>query len=234
MESKIKWKQKDYLMLGRAVSNFNKKVRKLQNEENKLYLPDTIEYKNIKENITTRRELNRIINSLNRFKKQDAADIYTTASGEVMTKWERRELGIQSRIAQRRLTQELKSLNEPIGDGGFSRAQMGSIRIKEIEAQLKNLKSFETKRGQEFQRMKDRISKIGVSDYTFKKALVYRQNYLKMIEGYKNFENYSKFRNKLESITNPIQFYNFVSQNELLADITFMYDMNSMRYEFYK
>ena len=37
-----------------------------------LYLPDIINYKEAKENITTRSELNRLINSLRRFNKEGA------------------------------------------------------------------------------------------------------------------------------------------------------------------
>lgn len=91
-QSKIKWQQKDYLSLGRAVANFNKKINKLQSEEKKLYLPDLKNYKDIKENIQTRRELNRVINSLKRFSKEGAEDLYVTKAGEQITKWERKEL----------------------------------------------------------------------------------------------------------------------------------------------
>lgn len=91
-QSKIKWKQGDYISLGKAVSNFNKKIREIRNEENKLYLPSEISYKEAKENITTRAELNRLVNSLRRFQRQGAEDLYTTQAGEQITKWERREL----------------------------------------------------------------------------------------------------------------------------------------------
>lgn len=91
-QSKIKWQQKDYLSLGRAVANFNKKINKLQSEEKKLYLPELKNYKDIKENIQTRSELNRIINSLKRFSKEGAEDLYVTKAGEQITKWERKEL----------------------------------------------------------------------------------------------------------------------------------------------
>ena len=106
-DSQINWRQGDFLRLGRAVAQFNKKINELQAEENKLYLPETINYAEAKENITTRRELNRLINSLRRFQREGAEDLYTTQSGESITKWERRELGIQSRIAQTRLIHEL-------------------------------------------------------------------------------------------------------------------------------
>ena len=213
-DARINWKRGDYISLGRAVSNFNKKIRELQAEENKLYLPDEINYKEAKENITTRKELNRLVNSLRRFQREGAEDLYTTQSGETMTKWERRELGIQSRIAQTRLRNELKTLNEPT-ESGFSRAQMGSMRVREINAQIKNLKNIENVVGYEFNRLRDRLSRMGTSDYTMKKAIVFRENYLEEMEKYSHFDNYEKLMKKLRSFTNPISFFNFVSQNEL-------------------
>lgn len=222
-DGQINWKQVDFLRLGRAVAQFNKKVNELNREEKKLYLPETINYKEAKENITTRRELNRLINSLRRFQREGAETLYTTQSGETMTKWERRELGIQSRIAQTRLKAELKTLNEPT-ENGFSRVQMGSIRAREIEAQIKNLKNIESAVGYEFNRLRERLSRMGTSDYTMKKAIVFRENYLKEMEKYSHFDNYEKLMKKLRSFTNPISFFNFVSQNELTGDLTYQSD----------
>lgn len=213
-DSQIRWRQGDFIRLGQAVSRFNKKINELQAEENKLYLPETINYAEAKENITTRRELNRLINSLRRFQREGAEDLYKTQSGEEITKWERRELGIQGRIAQIRLQNELKTLNEPT-ESGFSRAQMGSMRVREINAQIKNLKNIENVVGYEFNRLRDRLSRMGTSDYTMKKAIVFRENYLKEMENYSHFDNYEKLMKKLRSFTNPVSFFNFVSQNEL-------------------
>lgn len=219
-EFRINWKRGDYIKLGRAVSDFNKKVRRLQAEENKLYLPDEIDYKRAKEEVTTRRELNRLINSLRRFQKEGAEELYITEAGEEMSRWERKELGIQSRIAQQRLRHELKALNEPL-ESGFSRAQMGSQRVKEIEAQLKNLKQIESKVGYEFKMLKERIKKTGVSDFEMKKAITYRENYLKVLEKYSHYDNYELLMNKLKSIVNPIAFFNYVSETELTVDLTY-------------
>lgn len=222
-DGQINWKQGDFVRLGRAVARFNKKVNELNREEKKLYLPETINYKEAKENITTRKELNRLINSLRRFQKEGAEDLYLTQAGEQISKWERRELGIQSRIAQTRLKAELKKLNEP-QENGFSRVQMGSIRAREIEAQIKNLKQIEIKVGYEFNMLKRRIALQGASDYTMKKAIVFRNNYIKEMEKYSHFDNYDKLMKKLNSITNPISFFNFVSQNELTGDLTYQSD----------
>lgn len=222
-QSKIRWKQGDFIRLGKAVSDFNKKINELQAEENKLYLPDTINYSEAKENITTRSELNRLINSLRRFKNEGAEDLYVTQAGEEITKWERRELGIQSRIAQTRLKNELKNLNKPLSEG-FSRVQMGSQRAREIESQLKNLKQIENKKGYEFKRLKERIQNIGTSDYIMKKAIVYRENYVKEMEKYSHLDNYEKLVEKFESLKNPVKFYEYMSQNELTQDLTYQSD----------
>lgn len=213
-DAKINWRQGDFIKLGKAVADFNKKINRLQAEENKLYLPETINYKEAKENITTRRELNRLVNSLRRFQREGAEDLYTTQAGEEISRWERRELGIQSRIAQTRLRNELKTLNEPT-ESGFSRAQMGSMRVREINAQIKNLKNIESAVGFAFNKLRDRLARQGTSDYTMKKAIVYRENYLKEMEKYSHFDNYEKLMKKLRLFTNPISFFNFVSQNEL-------------------
>lgn len=230
-DNKIRWKRGDFLTLGKAVSNFNKKINELNAEETKLYLPENIEYQKIKENIKTRKELNRVINSLRRFSRAGAEDIYTTKAGETITKWERKELGIQSRIIQRRLKTELKQLNLP-NEQGFSRVQMGSIREKEIKAQLKNLKSIESKSGYEFKRLRERIQTSGTSDYSMKKSLVFMENYINEMKKYSHFDNYEKLITKLKSIKNPIEFFNYVSKNELTGDLTYQSDQYFSQQEF--
>jgi len=231
VQSRIKWKQGDYIKLGRAVSQFNKKINQLQREENKLYLPETLEYSDVKENITTRSELNRIVNSLRRFQRDDASELYETDAGEQITKWERRELGIQVRIAKRRLNKELDTLNEP-SIGGFSRVQMGSIEARTIEGRIKSLNKLEKKRGFEFNQLKKSIKFQGASDYEMKKAIVFRENYLEEMKKYSNFTNYEKLEKFLNSINNPIRFFEVVSKNELSGDLTYQSDQYFSQVEF--
>ena len=109
-------------------------------------MPDIIDYYNLKQNITTRAELNRQINSLKRFMREGAENIYTTEAGEQISKWEKQETLKSMRLARNRLTRELKSLETPTLNG-YSKAQMGSERVAEINAELRNLtpKRFETK-----------------------------------------------------------------------------------------
>lgn len=230
-QSEIRWKRGDYIKLGRAVSEFNRKINKLQTEENKLYLPDTISYQNLKENITTRQELNRMVNSLRRFQREDATELYTTQAGEQMTKWERRELGIQTGIAKRRLNKELSKLNEPM-ESGYSRVQMGSMRANQIQAQMRRLNKLENLKGSEFKNLKKSIKTQGTSDFSMKRAITYRENYIREMKKYSGFDNYDKFMEKLNSIKNPIDFYDFVSKNEITKDLTYQSDQYYAEQEF--
>ena len=102
----------------------------------------------------------------------------------------------------------------------------GSIEFRELQARIKNLRQLETKKGYEFQRLKDRIHSMGRSDYEMRKAIVYRENYIKEMEKYKGFENYDKLMFTLKAIKNPIQFYNFLrdKDNDLLTDLTYQSD----------
>lgn len=124
----IRWKQTDYLNLGREVARFNKKINELNKEEKKLYLPELQDYNYVKSRIHTRAELNRVISSLRRFSKEGAEDIYTNNAGEVMTNWEHNELVRQQRIAERNLRNEAKELEQP-NLSGYSKAQMRKFAL---------------------------------------------------------------------------------------------------------
>lgn len=74
IQSQIRWKKGDYIRLGQAVSRFNKiknEVAKLDEDVVK-FLPDNQDYQTLKTQIKTRNELNRVINSLRSFNKENA------------------------------------------------------------------------------------------------------------------------------------------------------------------
>lgn len=213
----IRWSKGDAIKLGRAVAEFNKTINKLQTEENKLYLPDLKNYQEIKQNIYTRQELNRILRSLKRIKKENALDLYTTQAGETLTRYERAELGYMSAAAQRRITRELKE---------FKTAERPYKTAEErtLEAQRKNLRKIEQLQGADFRRLKQRIENVGKSDFSYRRALQFQLNYLKEMEKYKGFKNYNILQEKLESFRDPEAFYNFVKDKDLLVDLTYQSD----------
>lgn len=227
MTSQIRWKKGDYIRLGRAVSAFNKKIEKLDNLS---YLPNKVTYKEIKESILSRNELNRTINSLRRFQKAGAEDLYVTEAGQMLTKWERQELGSLKASATRRLQSSINELNEPL-ESGFSRAQMGSVELNRLKSTLENIGKLENVKGYEFKLVKERLLSIGSSDYDLKKAIIYKENYLEELKKYSNFENYDLLIKKIKNMT-PQRFYEFMSQTELTKDLTWISDENFSQQEF--
>ena len=132
-ESQIRWKKSDYLRLGKAVANFNRQVIKAD-KANKMsvnFLPELKKYKNVKDSITTRREFNRVINSLSRINKADALDLIYLKSGEEISNWEYQETKRQAKILERNLQKEIEEYK--VKDG-----LMGNERIGEIKATLQN------------------------------------------------------------------------------------------------
>lgn len=114
----------------------------------------------------------------------------------------------------------------------YSRVQMGSERERQINAQLKNLEKIETKAGFDLERLKQNIMSQGRADYKMKQSINYRNNYMKEMEKYKNYDNYELLKKKMDSISNPIRFFDFMSQNELTQDLTYQSDQVLSQEEF--
>lgn len=202
----IRWKRGDYITLGKAVAQFNKKINELNAEERKLYLPEIVNYNEAKSNITTRRELKRVINSLKRFSHEHAEDLYVTEGGERLTKWEYQELKNLQRSAKQHLNRELGTINK--------QAQPYVSQTEfEIRSNLNNIKKLDRATKSDFQRIKKRVNLIGSSDYEMKKARIWKENYMESIKRYEGYENYDKLMKKLKNYSNPISFYNLFKDN---------------------
>lgn len=230
-ENQIRWKKGDYITLGKAVSNFNKKIRELQTEENnlylpeeenKLYLPEEVNYRDLKNKITTRRRLNQIVNSLKRFQEDGAEKIVENSAGQKMTSWENNENQILKRIAIRRLNSELKALEIP-GTSGFSRKEMGSVEANQILASIRSIKKLEEKAGYEFNRIKIRLQDLGSSDFKMIKSIIFKENFMGAVESYSNLDGYDLLIKKLNRMKNPINFYNLIKKSDVFSDIFLYY-----------
>lgn len=230
MEGQIRWSRGDYISLGKAVSDFNKKIRELEQEERKLYLPIQVNYDELKNTIQTRSALKQKIKSLRRFLESGSEELYVTEGGEKMTKWEHNELVNMKRVATRKLNREL---------GQVDKAKTPYVTSEEriIRANLMNIQKLETTQNKEFQRIKSRINFIGSSDYEMKKAVIWKENYLKIIEDYQDYEGYDKLKKLLNKYKNPITFFNLFkeSTNTLIDDyIKFLSDQKIGQNQFNK
>ena len=212
METGIKWRKQDYSNLRKAINEFNKKVKELEQLglEN---LPKQINYKDEKADIYTRKEFNRRLNEIRKFQNKNQSKFVTLESGEIMTRWEKNVLENARNRAERRLTKELMEVENDISIG------MGNKKANEIRA---TLDSF-AKLGKVIdKRLKDRVTKSGKSDNEFRKAAIYQQNF---INAYKHMKG--KYSRKIveyaKSFNNPIEFWNEIKGTPL-ADLKERYD----------
>lgn len=223
-QSKIRWNRSDYITLGKAVAQFNKKIRELTNEENKLYLPKETSYKVEKENIMTRKQLNIVLKNLKDFQEANSTELVIIDSGSKMTKWEYNILTRERGVAIQRLQTRLKELNKPLSTG-FSRVQMGSSEVRKIEQIIQSLNKLEQKSGYELEQAKRVIRKYGSSDYTLKMSYVYQENFMSELKTLaNNIPAFQKVYDYFNNIKNPITFFNITQQTTILQDFFRWYE----------
>lgn len=218
-ESLIRWKINDYKELEKAVNSFNRKIKRLE-RRGKTSLPETLDYVETRKEIRSRKELNRVLRSLEDFKKKGSEEIIKLKSGTEITKWEYGEVKKARRRAQTRLLKEAtkisQSRNATLG--------MGDERLSQIESILESFENLENKKGFEFKRTKERILMQGSIDINLKRAEIFRTNFLESIKEASAFEGYDKLVNSLNKIKNPIDFYNKVSQSQIAMDFGVWYN----------
>lgn len=208
-DSLIRWKRSDYAKLGRAVANFNRQVIKQKKDNiNPDFLPELKKYKNVKDAITTRREFNRIINSLARINKSDALNLIYLKSGQEISKWEYQETKRQARLLERSLQKEIEEYH-------VTKGVMGNERIAEIKMKLNQIQSFENQPMENQEKIIKEIQKKGTSDWEFKMNITFKNNYLEALKDYENQPYYDKLVEKIRNL-NPNQFYSMIKENNLI------------------
>ena len=216
-DSLIRWKRGDYIKLSKAVASFNRKINELDVNEAK-YLPDLKDYKELKETIMSRRELNRIVNALRRFNAEGAETKVTLPSGQDITKWEYHEIKLARNRAIKTLETEKASITL-----GMKWKGMGDERIDQINATISHMSRLEQDRGLPFQGNMALIFKLGSYDKGLNEAEQFRINFMNALEELSTYDNYELLKKKLESIKNPKNFYEYVRNSEVLSDLFLYY-----------
>ena len=124
---------------------------------------------------------------------------------------------------------------------------MGNEEFRSLEATLNAIKNFETRKKPEtskkrrkelFEEAKARIENWGSADFEMRRAILYRDNYLTMLQKeYSEMEGYEEVVKYLKSIMNPIDVYKklkSLESGEKLKDITFMYSTSQAQSIFNK
>ena len=231
VDYKIKWKQVDYMNLGRAIKRFNRTVRSLETDENQAFIPDYQNYQEMKETIKTRAELNRYMKSLSRFSKESNQKIIELESGEKITVWEKREIEKAAKRALQIVNENLRIETSP-DETGYSPAQMGSLEKNRLEQQKSNIENWASKTGYNFHSNISAIKNLGRLDYDYRKAAIYMENYKDVMSKYSSYDNYQVLEKFLNRYSNPMSFWNRVKGNIILRDLTYQSDQYYTEQEF--
>lgn len=212
----IRWKRGDYVKLSKAVASFNRKVNKLTTDETK-YLPELRDYKELKKSIMTRKELNRVVNSLKRFKAEGMEKKIELPSGKELTKWEYSQIKLARNRAIGKLEDERMGITEkPIG-------RMGDKRLRAINRTIQRYEGIEYQEGSNFKASLESLYKAGRFDAEMIKFEQYRNNFMNALEEMSTYDNYEELQYKLSQIKNPREFYEFVRQSPELMDLFLYY-----------
>lgn len=85
-----------------------------------------------------------------------------------------------------------------------------------------------------FMELRKRIHKLGTEDYYARMNIIFRHNYMEILEKYKSYDNYDKLVKKLNSIKKPEDFYDVIKSSALGMDLFLFYDEYQTQQEFNK
>lgn len=228
MPGNFRLSDKQLVTLKIAVNTFNKNITKLEKAErdNKklLYLlPDKIDnFKDLYNNITTIEQYNRVVKSLRSIKNKKQQELIQVGQEQIL-RWQANELTQDIYNYINRLHQEYQELQTPYKNRKYSRLQMGSTENRRIERQLQEVTEFYNKSGYEYKQFIDKMHKVGVNDYVNKKAITYRENYMNVLNRFKNLDNYEELMNILRT-KNAYEFYELMKDSDLTVDLTYVSD----------
>ena len=152
--------------INRVVSNFNRKVRRLEKEEYQL-LPSPVSVKTIKEQFSNRRELNMYLNDLRRFSKRGAEDVMEI-QGKLYTKY-------QIDLFRRNLRRERDEIRRDLK----AAENMKHEYPMQHNIYLQNLRSRKKSLSSSWVNLIERKSDVMIERY-FRRAEIY-DNYLEIL-----------------------------------------------------
>ena len=100
---------------------------------------------------------------------------------------------------------------------------MGDREFKQLVRTKESIEDLFNRVGSDFKTTKKRTLIWGKTDYELWRADIFRSNFMNALEYMSNYNNYDILYQKLNSIKNPIQFYNYINQSDTLKDIFLYY-----------
>lgn len=166
--------------IAKTVRNFNAKVRRVEKLRNEL-VPARVSIASLKEEATSRADLERLLKELKGFSARGAEDIITTKGGVRTTRYEFKLTKERARIAKLRIKKEITELGK-IAPTVYGRKQqhkfseMGSEEMSNLEARRKLLdKDIERLNSNQFEAYKRRVDGE-YREYYSRRAGVWRES----------------------------------------------------------
>ena len=187
-KSTIRWGESDAEKISREIQKFNAKIYRVKSKNPDVIgiLPQTIKKEDKKKLIEelktkSRSEFKKEINSLARFTRKGAEKIITSKTGNKVTAWEKREVGLKVAQINRERTRERKivenmdatSRGEKIG---LNRGEMGSERMNELKPKKYNFDKI--KGGKEWEKFKASVDKQASPESRNERMEAYKTNYI--------------------------------------------------------
>lgn len=157
----IRWRNEDITKLRNHVRKFNAKITReiKKNPKLKEFLPERLNVNELRDTITTRRDFNNIIKSVNRFMDKKATQIVTLGNGVSLTRWEKRELQYKRAAINNRKREQRKIVGEvPKGRAGT---------LEQYDA--RDLKRLDEVPKAAFEGLRKRIYRESTEDYKKRK-----------------------------------------------------------------
>lgn len=254
--SKIKWSRSDTARLRSAISTFNKAVKNHIGDIPEKALPKLKNYKDVKSEIYSRKDLELAISTLNKIKNKSAFKLISSEanSNVKITNWElqtakrydrRNQIKLQTEY--NKVLSDIKATSKPQLDmfGNPILDEQGRPMAKAVfsNEHKAKLESYLSKTNVEMlmeapdyyrkDELLERIYRRGSDTFEYEKARLYKENYLKMFEGYDNLDNYEEVVDKLKSIDEK-DFFKFIKEHDKKGFDNFSdhYDNRMLQVEF--
>lgn len=221
----IKWRPIDEKLLQRSVRNYNAKRRRLINIDPSIeeYLPSSASIRDIRRNITSRRDFNNAINRLQRFSRRGSEKLIER-QGTVLTEYEYKELQYSIRRLNARRKKERINLNSQLlktrGESTDYTVGMADIEVRSLRSRQLNIRNKSRK---ELEKYFDILDTLGTDKYAEQRAELYRSNYLKaFMREFNGMPYFDEFYKQLENL--PKEAFINILRTDTEGGIDFIYD----------
>lgn len=216
----IRWRDSDRKALANAARKFNAKRTRLLKQVPELedFLPEKVNVQVMKKSVKTRRDLNNLLKSLNRFLVKGAEKPIVTKEGVKTTQYQKRELLTKVNAINARRRAELKKAAPSTEKG-----TMGTIRENNLLPKNADINKVKKSAWAKYVESVEKQSKDSYSD---ERIECYKKNFIKGLEnafGEKG-NNLKQLAMQLSGDTLMEMYY-----NDPVLQIDFIYDPLEMQ-----